>query len=185
MGLKADVEEVALHWRRAPWRVKVFLVLALFLSTTSLASLAETVFRWKGFVLDALGFYRHHISEPVSVYLTHLLGHSLPTHFVDQAVIFGLFFGALIRCLFLRNMAIPRRALYVSWFVVLYGLMLVALALEAPDPRDSNSWFAYPLFVFAGYVITRGAERVLVMAYMLIPVLGVGVLAAVSVGLAK
>lgn len=185
MGLKADVEEVTQYWNRSPWRVKIFLAIALFLSASSLASLSEAVFKWKGFVLDALVFYRQWISNPGAELLARMLSREIPPGFVDNVVLFGLFFGALIRALLLRNSSKMKRVADVAFMTGIYAAMLYLLNNAKAEPNDTSVLVLYPLFVLAAYVITKGAERVLAMASMVIPALSVCIVAAISAGLSK
>ena len=185
MGLKADLDEVTQHWKRSPWRVKIFLLVALFLSTSSLASLSDAVFKWKGFILDALIFYREHISQPLAEIFSGVLGHPLPPSFFDGAVLLGLVHGALIRAILLRRASAMQHIADVAFFVFSYVAMLFILGNEKHKPGESSSWILYPGFLLAVYMLTKGAERMLALAYMVAPVLLVSIIAAVSAGLAK
>jgi hypothetical protein len=73
MGLKADLDEVRLAWPGYPWRLKIWLVLSAFLASASIASLSETVVKWKGFILDAVMFYQTWIADPFQKGLTAIL----------------------------------------------------------------------------------------------------------------
>lgn len=185
MGLKADVEEVTRHWKRSPWRVKVFLAFALFLSTSSLASLSETVIRWKGFVFDALAFYKEWVSHPSAEFLSRLFGRQLPPGFIDSAVLYGLFFSALTRALLLRNSSPIGHVSNVAFMGSVYAGMLYLVFNVKAEPHNTTVLVLYPLFVFAAYITTKGAERVLAVAYMVIPALSVGIVAAISAGLTR
>lgn len=185
MGLKADIDEVVDHWTHAPWRVKVFLAVALFISSSSLASLSESVFRWKGFLLEALAFYRVYVSDPASRFITDLVGRSLPSNYIDGAVLLGLFHGALIRALLLRHVSVARRIGDVLTFAGTYCAMLFIMAQQPDKPTESSVWVLYPAFLLAAYMLTRGAERILAVSYMLVPVVTVALLAAISSGLQK
>ena len=185
MGLKADVDEVTNYWDRAPWRVRVVLVLVLFLSSTSLASLSDSVVKWKGFLLDALTFYRANVLRPITEVAQKLVDHPLSSTFLDNAVLYGLFFAALTRALLLRNSSWPRKARDVVFMGALYVALIWSLAGIPASPSETTGWALYPLFLFGAYFLTKGAERVLAMTYMLVPVLIVGVLAAISAGLGR
>lgn len=185
MGLKADVEEVTQHWKRSPWRVKIFLAIALFLSTSSLASLSEAVFKWKGFVLDALAFYKRWVSQPGTELIARLLGHDVPPGFVDNAVLYGLFLGSLARALLFRNLSRTKRVAHIALLAGVYAVMLYLVSGVKAEPNEPTVLILYPLFVFTAYLMTRGAERVLAMAYMVIPPMAVGIIAAVSAGLTR
>lgn len=185
MGLKTDFEEVTQYWGRAPWRVRVVLVLVFFISTTSLASLSESVIKWKGFIFDALTFYREYILRPIVEVVQRLIGHPLPIGFVDNAVFYGLFFAALTRALLLRNSSLKKRIADFAFIGASYATMLWLIFDSRESPNAPTIWVLYPMFLLCAYLITKGGERVLAMAYMLIPVFGVGILAAISAGLAR
>lgn len=185
MGLKSDIDEVTQHWSRSPWRVKVFLLIALFISTSSLASLSEAVFKWRGFILDALAFYKIFVSQPLAQAATRIFEVPLPPQFIDGAVLLGLFHAALIRALLLRPTSFGKRLSDIGAFSTTYVAMLYIMANQPQKPNDSSVWLLYPAFLLAAYVLTRGAERILAVAYMLIPVLAVALLAAVSAGLGR
>ncbi len=185
MGLKADVDEVVQYWSGAPWRVRVLLAIALFLSSSSLASLSEAVWKWKGFILDALTFYRSWVVHPMSEVAQRVIGQSVPPNFIDNAIFFGLFMGALTRALLFRAASKSRHVANIAFMGATYLAMLYMLATQQSEAGESTIWVLYPIYVFTACFLTKGAERVLAVAYMLIPAFAVGVLAAISVGLSK
>lgn len=187
MGLKADIDEVLDHWERATWRGRILLGLALFVSSTSLASLSESVAKWKGFFLDAINFYRSWISEPLLSKLGLLLGKPLPPHFIDAVVFFGFFFFAVARADLLRTLPPSRRLINMLVLATAYLYMVYAVGSSQDEPgsNPSSIWVLYPLYLLGAIVQTRGAGRLLVTVYMVAPVLFVGIVAAVSSGLAK
>lgn len=190
MGLKADFEEVANVWHKAPWRVKIFLTLSFLLSTSSIASLSETVFKWKGFVLDALTFYRSHIAHPFTAWVQQFLGHPLSSEAIDIIVIFTMFFAGMARVVIFR----PRSKLsklvditifLVSYISMLYLFMNPAKSSEVSPASSTSVWVFYLAFLLWFYLFLKGAERILAISYMLGPVLTVAVLGAVSSGLSR
>lgn len=185
MGLKTDFEEVTQYWGRAPWRVRVVLVLVLFISTTSLASLSESVIKWKGFILDALTFYREYALQPIAEVAQRLIGHPLPIGFIDNAIFYSLFFAALTRALLLRTSSRKKQIEEITILGAAYAIMLWTAFDARESSNDPSIWVLYPLFLLCAYTITKGGARVLAMAYMLIPVFGVGILAAISIGIAR
>ncbi len=143
------------------------------------------MFKWKGFILDALTFYKANVSVPLALAAAKIIGSPLPAHFIDGAVLLGLFIGALLRALLLRPVPLRKRVAEVVAFGTSYLAMLFIMAKEPQIPGATTVWVLYPAFVLVGYLSTRGAERLLAMAYMLVPVLLICILAAVSSGLAR
>jgi hypothetical protein len=58
MALWGDISDIRELWKKSPPLVKALLGLLLFLSISSIASLSDDVFKWKGFILEGIGFYR-------------------------------------------------------------------------------------------------------------------------------
>ena len=65
MGLKGDFEELTKSYKNVSNPSKIFLILSFFISVSSIASLADTIFKWKGFIADLLLFYRGFVVEPI------------------------------------------------------------------------------------------------------------------------
>lgn len=103
MGLKADVEEGSKAWRVAPWRVRVFYGLSVFLASRSVAALSETVARWKGFLLDRVTFYQKYVSSPLDHSIRDVLLLPLPVGVSDAVVLLTLLAGANTRVMLCRG----------------------------------------------------------------------------------
>jgi len=83
MSLKEDVGEVVNEWGKASWKGRALLLLGLLLSASSIASLADTVFQWKGFLLRGVDFYRTHIAVPTANLVADLVGRPITQEMVD------------------------------------------------------------------------------------------------------
>lgn len=96
MGLKGDIEEVKTVWSKSAWWVRCWLALSAYLAVSSIASLAETVVKWKGFFQDAINFNKTWINSPLRNILRICLNLNLPemvTNFiVVQIIIFSIYF---------------------------------------------------------------------------------------------
>ena len=185
MTLKADLDELTEYWGRAPWRVKVVLGLSVFLSTSSLASLADAVFQWKGFVLEAIAFYREYVAVPFATLLGGLSGLTFTPQWIDSGVLFGIFLGALARSTPLRHATKAARRIDYCCFAASYLTMMTLLFFDSPSSSQSSVWVLYPVFLLNAYLLTKGAARLLTVSHMLAPVLVTGVLAAVNNGLTR
>lgn len=190
MGLKADVEEVSRFWQDAPWRVKIFLGLSFFLSTSSIASLSDSVFRWKGFALEALIFYRAYVAEPIGTQLTQLIGRSPPQNFFDATVIFTLVYSGVIRIAIFRPSSLAQKVCVIAVYLAGYGSTIYILLNPTSYTTASSAsyeavWISYPLLLICFSFLTKGAERILLMSYMAAPVLVVAILGATSAGLSR
>src|SRR5438309_2265838 len=109
MGLKGDLDEVVTVWSRSPWRVKAYLAISAFLASGSIASLSDTVFRWKGFVSDALSFYQNHISDQLLRLLQFGFPH-VPRGASDLLILSVLYVSANLRVAYFSLPDSPPRA---------------------------------------------------------------------------
>lgn len=190
MGLKSDFDEVRLAWPTYPWRLKVWLLLSAFLASGSIASLSETIFRWKGFILDAIIFYREYVSTPVKTLLSALLGLQVTRGQADIVILFVILISALLR-VFLHSKGpwnSPPRS--TSLYFLVGTVAWVATSLQWGDTTRSiagpfGSFLALTCICSVYYGRRGGATRILWFAYMLTPFVFVGIAAAVNSGLTK
>lgn len=183
MSLKDDVSAAANEWGTASWKVRVLLVLGVLLSASSLASLADTVFQWKGFLLRGLEFYRAYVAAPLANLVTSLVGKPLTQVQIDAVVLFALFFGALMRIEAMQPISPARRIARILAQVFLFALCVAFVALPVQD--GTTVWLAYPGFVLAVCLLVRGRERVQAVIFMVAPALLVAIAAAVSEGISR
>lgn len=136
MGLKADFEEVAKDWKAAPWRVRIWLGLSLFLAAGSIASLSESVAKWKSFLLDGVDFYKGYISLPIENLILKVLALPLPAGVSDSLVLLALLVAANLRVVLYRGGSSRTRA---SALGVLLSPVLLFAALLAWKGRDLSA----------------------------------------------
>jgi len=99
MGLKGDIEEAKKDWSKAPWWKRCGYSLSVYIAVSAIASLAETVVKWKGFIHDLLGFYRIWVSSPLRNILATQLSINIPENatnlLIIQVTCFILFYISL------------------------------------------------------------------------------------------
>ncbi len=83
MGLYADIEETKNIWKKASWQTRLILFVFLFLTVSSITSVADTVFKWKGFILDGVVFYQAWIRNPIVSTLSFI---DIPPYMIDLAI---------------------------------------------------------------------------------------------------
>ena len=86
-------DEIKKYWKESPIWAKVVWVLSVFFASSSIASLSDLVFAWKGFILDGIEFYRAIIS-PIKDYFGNLLGIQIKREQADLIVFTGFFVSA-------------------------------------------------------------------------------------------
>jgi hypothetical protein len=188
MELKADVEEVAQVWARAPWHVRICLTFSLILTSTSIASLSETVFKWKGFLLDAINLYRSFISGPVQDLAYMVLQHKPSQEVVDLTLLAGLLAAASFRvAVFHPGRSYARKGEIGAVFTMAGS----SLALFSSNGAGYAVWLAGGLIAASFFMNCffhlrqGGAAALLWFVSVLGPVALVGLLGAVYAGLTR
>lgn len=183
MGLKGDLDEVVIVWNKSPWRVKAYLAISAFLASGSIASLSDTVFRWKGFISDALLFYQTYISDQL-FRLLQIGFPGVPQGASDLMILSALYVGANLRIAYFSlpgslTRPVARRA--ISSYV---GSMIALLVGNHSVGRGLSGESALGLFLGAAlcssvsYWRARGVIRILWFSYLLGPFIIVGLTAA-------
>lgn len=65
LNIENDWSNIKSVFRDAGVLTKLFLIVTFFLALSAIASLADTIFAWKGFILEAINFYRGYFVEPL------------------------------------------------------------------------------------------------------------------------
>ena len=98
MGIKSDWEEARKLWASSSILMKLLILISLFITTSSIASLSETVFKWKSFILDGVTFYHRCMVDPTAQLLSSA---GLQYSRVDVNVLFlvSLYAGSYFRAI--------------------------------------------------------------------------------------
>ena len=188
MGLKSDIDEVLVVWERAPWHMRVYLVLSLVLGSTSIASLSETVFKWKGFVLDGVNLYRSFISSPIRNLAKNLFNYSLSQSAFDLSVLALLLAVASLRVGIFQPKGSFGRKGEISAVGTMVGVIVM---LIAGNGSALSLWMAGILmtasFLMNSWFHVRlgGAPALLWFFSILVPPAIIGLLGAVHAGLTR
>ena len=188
MGLKADLDEVVDAWHKATWRVRLWLALSLFAASGSIASLSESVAKWKGFFLESLAFYRQYISDPFNSLASTLLGFDLPARLPDAIIMTGLLLSANFRIAIHRGVSNKSKT---TAFGTSLGALCVLIGLLLWEGRNiSQSALLVAVLIAITYTALQywhsgGAARILWFAHIVCPFILVGLAAAINSGLAK
>jgi hypothetical protein len=190
MGLKADFQEVATVWNQSSWRVRIYLALSAFLASGSIASLSETVFRWKGFMADAVLFYQTYISGPLHRVLVLFFAH-VPEGVSHLLILSALYLGASLRVAYFalpstKTRLVARRS--VTGYV---GAAIAVFIVGHYTGRELDGMSALGFFLGSAlaasfsYWRAGGAARILWFVHLLGPFVIIGLAAAFASGLAR
>lgn len=204
MGLWSDLEEAKAVWSKSSFFMKVAICTSLFLSVSSVTSLSSTVFAWRGFIRDAIHFYREWISDP----LRNLLFHAhLDYSSLESDVLILLL---IVTASYIRFVAVTRQLTNTNPFGVTNTNPLGVLSLFVPATMgmaimaDSENFESVAFGVAAvvgGIYIThagigiyywrtkpRGFNKIAFLSLVGPPLLAIGAtlfLGAVNAGLSK
>jgi len=95
LTINNDIKEVQKVWSQSATFVKIWMTISVFLSISSIASIADVVIKWKGFILDGINFHENFVITPMQSILlnTGLQLESIQINFILIAAIslIGLF----------------------------------------------------------------------------------------------
>jgi hypothetical protein len=205
VGLKNDFQEAKELWASSSWPTKLLVGIWVFFAVSSVTSLADEVFKWKGFILDGLVFYRAWISVPLAAFASRI-GLRYSQFDTDILLLHGLFFGSICRVLWILIRHSEVRLPIYCTFAFL-GVMFVSLSLflgltelsEASAPWPGRAFipamfvllYVWLMMVLLPIRRERGAMhfiRRLTLAYLGLPAVAaviVLVLGAVNAGISR
>lgn len=96
MGLLGDLEEGKDWWGKASFSGRCLIAVITFLSISSITSISDKVFQWKGFISTGLDFYREFITGPLVDLLTYI-GLNLRQDYIDIYVLIVFMFNSMYR----------------------------------------------------------------------------------------
>ncbi len=164
MNLSADIGVFRKAFGEAGVLTKVFLVIGLFLSISSLTSLSSKIVAWRGFIKDALDFYTGAIIEPIAAFSAKFgLGYTLleihSAVLLSSSLLIGMNMLATIRheqfdSINLKYQLALKPKNYVIYTIAVFGALIIWISYGVNESslgiRWSLAWFAaYPLFLSA------------------------------------
>ncbi len=196
MGLHGDIEETKQAWKKVSWPMKVIYGLMLFLSISSLASLAQTVADWKGFFLTGIEFYRSVLRDPIFAWF---IEHTNAGFTEPSGDILTLLFMIAVPMIFVVRSASATLGRFgwighlVVWFFILVPILVfvtdgwghMIFGAEGSARIDSTTYpifsISYALMVYSAFTF-RGRTPV-AKTLAVGPPLVVLLLAAINKGL--
>jgi hypothetical protein len=190
MGLKSDTDEIKNTWSRASPLVKVYLALSFYLTISAIASLSETIVKWKGFFRDALISYHHFVRGPIRELFFYLKLDLSPV-IIDYFVIYTLLISSFLRLLFverksnLKANGIIKRELALQLFM---GILFIALIsrIERVPNYSSLALASIPILIVLLLPIHLGrAQKSAFYVPLLCAISAVGIMGAINSGISR
>lgn len=193
MGLLGDIDEVKLFWKTASLPTKIVLVVSTFLALSSITSLSEAIFKWKGFISDGLEFYYLYVSKPVRELLS-FFGLIVTETKADYAILIILFYSGWFRVLFDWGKEVGYKNHSFIMMVVLRFVTIVMLLIVITTDflyQDDDVHF-YAIFILFGLVSStlfnpkfEKRHKLLMYIPVVSAVLIVLILGAINAGLSQ
>lgn len=188
MGIAEDFYGLKGQWSRFSRTTKVVFILSFALTILSVGSIADSVFRFKGFIVYGIEFY-HSLLEPVGLFLSRVLWFEIDKHDLELCVLVGI----CIRVALINDSEIVKRSglgQLIPAFGYLFVLWSFAFILDLIMEYTIAILISYPLATFALGFLENKNNRVTPMmlvkvGYFLIVYLVVACIAAISEGLAR
>ncbi|MCC2682956.1 MAG: heme/copper-type cytochrome/quinol oxidase, subunit 1 [Nitrosospira multiformis] len=188
MDLKSEIDKIKNVWSQASPLGKVYHSLSFYLSISTIASLSETVIKWKGFFRDALTFYHQFIREPLHKIFFDLKLDLVP-ELIDYLVIYTLLISSFLRVLFVErkndleaNRIINRKL----GMQLCMGIVFIALTFRMERIPSISALALASIPIFAIFLLSIYLGREQKRAFyipLLCAVSTVGILAAINAGL--
>ena len=190
MGIKDDFEGLTQTWKTLSAPIKVFLAANFLVSSLSIASISDSIFKFKGFIKAAVEFYQL-CTGMVLGFLTKYVYIDLVQVQIDVIILFLLFGGAFYRSLIKYN--VGGRVKYWSGYTVFLSIYIVVMAAPGTGIEMIIGYFfsimilatIYPLLhsniVSSKIVAINKAALLYIYAIFIF----IGVVAAVSDGLSR
>lgn len=145
MGILSDAEELAKAFPKASWPTKIIILSGFLGSVTSLASISESVYKWKGFVANFLEIYDKYVKAPFTELLA-FLPFQIPTYTLDYLILCICTVIAMYRAIESGNLKHPS---YTKKFIlIIYLEVLFFFYIGVEDIMDAFS----PTVAFAAII---------------------------------
>lgn len=183
MGIHGDIEETKKLWSHASFPTKALLIVFTFLNFSSITSLADTVFKWKGFILDGVSFYQKWVRNPISEILSFI---SVPQELTDYIISTVIMISIHNRTKTGKSKWYSERRDLYFFTIGVSALILILSLVTFLHPSGSPFYNLFGALLFYGIVMAANKlDRLRYFATVLFLLFSVLCLAAINVGLLK
>ncbi|WP_133468279.1 hypothetical protein [Paraglaciecola marina] len=148
MSLFGDGKETKNLWTKATTGEKWFLFLSSFLSATSIATLAESIIKWRGFIRTGVEFYDSYFIEPICS-LFDTLNINISVFEITSSILLVIAFRAVNLSKIEANSFVEFILNKTKQFPLSGSLLLICMAVL----------FAYVIGYITGHVFDIGAVK--------------------------
>jgi len=182
MGLAGDINEAKKLWNESSPLFRVVIVISTFLAISSIASMSDVIFHWKGFISDGLQFYNSWAIEPLKKFALKF-DHSIYERNLNFIIVIGLLNAGLIRVYL--NETYRERYLLIFFIIFNYGNMI---KIHIFGTSIVSTWeiIFLPLVLVSLYLFKTPIKiKILYFTPIIFSILSTLILAAINSGLTK
>ena len=185
MALIDDIFSAKKLWGNPSIPKRISIIVSTVLASGALASLADIIFAWKGFILDGITFYREWVVLPIGK-LASVFNLELSSNGVDFLIIYCLFLAAILRKIWISSDVIMK---FVAVAAFAYIIYFICAYFANSELITKNYWVIYLTFGFILiYPLLRKFTNNEKIAYYLPIIASLGlvlILGAVNEGLSR
>lgn len=188
MGFYGDLEELKNKWKDSSILKKLIIIFSFFIAFSSLTSLSDLVFQWKGFIKQGLEFYQANIIHPISNLLANL-DLELTEDYINLFIVYLTFaFWPFLKHMYLSYKSDRGNKVFnVIAFSLFFGVS-IWYALDLYKEERGVQWFDLIMIlmvVHAIYIEAKNKSKALIKVYAppLFAILLILILAAINEGL--
>lgn len=191
MSIKGDLEDISKLWNSGSWLLRGFAILIFVIGLGSVASLADTIFQFRGFIRDGIEFYETWIRDSFREILYLVVGIKLGALWSSAIIYLMLSTSGIVRDRFVRvglGAAIGTcvgAVMAVSFSTILLYAFYPELLL-APHMNSKLALVFFVLFIFAAYSFSKEVQnKTMYWASIFSPFVFVGILGGISNGFSR
>ena len=140
MGLIGDINEIKKEWKKSSLGIKIIIVLSSFFVFSSITSLSDVIFSWKGFILDGIEFYKSIITHPLKKLLEKInLFYQKP--FIDYIIICIILYSSLGRWLWHNSRTRKSKDVLYHFFMITMLVIPIIIPLIIFNNSSSQPKF--------------------------------------------
>lgn len=181
MGIKEDFQKLATSWRKLSTIWKTVLGALLVIQFLSLASIANSVYEFKGFIAAGINFYQA-VTEPLLILFRFLKLNFFSRELLDSFTLIILTFGVLSKASRAVDASKISKSEMYSILIIIIAIITLYEFLDA-SPISSIGMLGSMLVITIG--IARISRSFIPLILFLFPFITISLLAAVTEGIAR
>lgn len=156
MGYKQEWENFKKLWSESSLFFKFLAVIGFLITFSSITSLSDVIFKWKGFILDGVNFYREWIIYPLQSFMEmrDIIWSQSET---DAIILLGINAFMFCRGILLFVPTLWRRSVVITFVTQLGMLVIFAVVISISDFKGWQYIVFFAMIVGALSLIAKSS----------------------------